>query len=59
MADWWAEIVPATKPRPNEKLWKLWKNHHLYTCELKYHGEYGGGTGRLLGAAVSDRLWRE
>jgi hypothetical protein len=41
MADWWDAIVPATKPRANEKLWELLRGHDIYACELKYRGEYG------------------
>jgi hypothetical protein len=33
--------VPQTKPRPNEKLWEVWARHKLFSCELKYHGEFG------------------
>jgi hypothetical protein len=33
--------VPPTKPRPNEKLWEFLKGHDIYSCELKYRGEYG------------------
>jgi hypothetical protein len=38
---WWEGIIPPTKPRPNEKLWELWARHKLFSCELKYRGEYG------------------
>jgi hypothetical protein len=41
MTDWWDGIVPATKPRDNEKLWEVWARHKLFSCELKYHGEFG------------------
>jgi hypothetical protein len=41
MTDWWDGIVPAVKPRPNEKLWEVWARHKLLSCELKYHGEFG------------------
>jgi hypothetical protein len=41
MTDWWDGIVPAVKPRPNEKLWDVWARHKLFSCELKYHGEFG------------------
>ena len=33
--------LPQTKPRPNEKLWDVWVRHKLFSCELKYHGEFG------------------
>jgi hypothetical protein len=33
--------IPQTKPRPNEKLWEVWARHKLFSCELKYHGEFG------------------
>jgi hypothetical protein len=34
--------IPQTKPRPSDKLWEGWaKNHKYYTCELKYHNEFG------------------
>jgi hypothetical protein len=38
---WWDGIIPPTKPRPNEKLWEFLKGHDIYSCELKYRGEYG------------------
>ena len=41
MANWWDGIVPPTKPRANEKLWEVWARHKLFSCELKYHGEFG------------------
>ena len=28
-------------PRPAEPLWELRKDHVTYTCELRYHGEWG------------------
>jgi hypothetical protein len=33
--------IPRTKPRPNERLWEVWARHKLFSCELKYHGEFG------------------
>jgi hypothetical protein len=36
--------VPPTLrvvPRPAEPLWELRKDHVTYTCELRYHGEWG------------------
>jgi hypothetical protein len=33
--------VPQTKPRPNQKPWEVWARHKLFSCELKYHGEFG------------------
>ena len=41
MADWWDGVVPAVKPRDNEKLWEVWARHKLFSCELKYHGDFG------------------
>ena len=33
--------APQRKPRPGEPLWTLRKSHHNYTCELRYHSEWG------------------
>jgi hypothetical protein len=33
--------LPQTKPRPSEKLCEVWARHKLFSCELKYHGEFG------------------
>ena len=29
------------QPRPGERLWEFRQNPHTYSCELRYHGEYG------------------
>jgi hypothetical protein len=60
MPDWWDGIVPATKPRENEKLWEVWKNQSLYTCECscndgwrcEEHPDRGWPHGDCVGPAV-------
>jgi len=33
--------TPRVRPRPAEPLWELRKDHVTWTCELRYHGEWG------------------
>jgi hypothetical protein len=32
---------PQGKPRPGELLWEFRKDHHTYSAELRFDGEYG------------------
>jgi hypothetical protein len=34
-------VAPRVVPRPAEPFWEFRKNHVTYTCELRYHGEWG------------------
>jgi hypothetical protein len=34
--------VPPWQPRPGEPLWEFRRaDHHTFSCELRYHGEWG------------------
>jgi hypothetical protein len=33
--------TPQTKPRPNEPLWQVQARNKSFSCELRYHGEFG------------------
>jgi hypothetical protein len=38
----WNTLLPRPcKPRPDEPLWRMSRNHHAYAAQLRYHGEYG------------------
>jgi hypothetical protein len=32
---------PPRVPRPGEPLWSIRKDHVTWSCELRYHGEWG------------------
>jgi len=33
--------TPRVVPRPGQLLWEFRKDHVTYSCELRYHGEWG------------------
>jgi hypothetical protein len=34
-------VIPRCVPRPGELIWEARHEHVTWTCELRYHGEYG------------------
>ena len=34
-------VTRAVVGTPGERLWQLWQDHLTWSCELRYHGEWG------------------
>jgi hypothetical protein len=55
VADWWDGIVPQTKPRANETLWKVWSTRNAKTNEQSSVGSHGRQRGVGWGGLATGR----
>ena len=48
-----AKPSPPRVPKPGEVLWTLHKDHIIWSCELRFHGESSGWEAQILRMAIS------